>query len=451
MTAQRRILASLAVAALARAGVSDSLMSFTAPFNFINPKSGERTVPNFDVLGHAVVNENFIRLTPDRQSKRGGIVSTVPVAKGPLREFSAVVRFRIAGQGQTLFGDGLAMWFTRGEGRRQWDAGAELHGVGASFTGFGVVIDTFQNPERPHKDVSVLVSDGSRAGSVEEIAANAPGCAAALRFHEERADFSALNASALRVTYTRGALAIDVDEGDTGAWRECARLKHLPGLAPPNMPDDGAAQPPGASEAAGWPVAPGQPLHISLTATTGALADNHDVLSFELFGSEGDARESEEKRRALRGDLKERGELARRVTLGEGDLAEVTRAANDGVSAEPFALRLSDELDEYKHHVEHQLEAVYDRIAHTKRGLEDQERLAEDRIEQLEERVSEPSEGGGDCGDARILTAPTRSLRRARVSSTLWSSRRSRSASPSSRRRCSRTPRPRSRTRSRGA
>ena len=43
--------------ALARAGVSDSLMSFTAPFNFINPKSGERTVPNFDVLGHAVVNE----------------------------------------------------------------------------------------------------------------------------------------------------------------------------------------------------------------------------------------------------------------------------------------------------------------------------------------------------------------------------------------------------------
>ena len=57
MTAQRRILASLAVAALARAGVSDSLMSFTAPFNFINPKSGDRTVPNFDVLGHAVVNE----------------------------------------------------------------------------------------------------------------------------------------------------------------------------------------------------------------------------------------------------------------------------------------------------------------------------------------------------------------------------------------------------------
>ena len=49
----------------------------------------------------------------------GGIVSTVPVAKGPLHEFSAVVRFRIAGQGQTLFGDGLAMWFTRGEGRRQ--------------------------------------------------------------------------------------------------------------------------------------------------------------------------------------------------------------------------------------------------------------------------------------------------------------------------------------------
>ena len=226
-----------------RAGVSDSLMSFTAPFN-LSTKSGDRTVPNFDVLGQRLRTSSSAHARSPEQARWHRL-------DRPGREASRV----LGGRDSASPARASALWRRPGVvvprvGRRQWDSGAELHGVGATSRA-SASSSTPSNPERPHKDVSVLVSDGSRAGSVEEIAANAPGCAAALRFHEERADFSALNASALRVTYTRGALAIDVDEGDTGAWRECARLKHLPGLAPPDMPDDGAAQPPGASEAAG--------------------------------------------------------------------------------------------------------------------------------------------------------------------------------------------------------
>lgn len=46
-------------------------------------------------MGDAVINEYFIRLTPDRQSKSGAIWSGQSFTSG---EFVTTIKFRISGQ-----------------------------------------------------------------------------------------------------------------------------------------------------------------------------------------------------------------------------------------------------------------------------------------------------------------------------------------------------------------
>ena len=164
------------------------MLSFHGPFDDYDRTGLKRVIPKYKTFGDTVINENFIRLTPDRQSKRGGLFSDL-YTNTP--EFEAVFKFRIAGQvngagcksgwamvgqaavlfppswltahhhpqlysldalqGRKLYGDGMALWFTK-EGVKQWHKGTELHGASSTFTGFGVIFDTFKNSERPHKD-----------------------------------------------------------------------------------------------------------------------------------------------------------------------------------------------------------------------------------------------------------------------------------------------------------
>ena len=125
--------------------------------------------------GVAKVNENFIRLTPDRQSKRGHLWSSRRV---DVHDWSVVLEFRVSGQGKTLFGDGLAFWFTDMPNIRN----GEVFGVVDDFKGFAVVFDTFRNQEflAVHKDISVLTGDG-KPGAGDRRNTERPGCDADFR------------------------------------------------------------------------------------------------------------------------------------------------------------------------------------------------------------------------------------------------------------------------------
>jgi len=79
-----------------------------------------------------------------------------------------------------------------------------------------------------------------------------------VRYHNERADFSALDASRAQFVVTDSTLKVMVDAKNTGDWVHCATLDNL------GLP-------------AGWV----KDAYIGLTATTGQLADNHDVIAFE--------------------------------------------------------------------------------------------------------------------------------------------------------------------------
>jgi mannose-binding lectin 2 len=132
-------------------------LSFQAPFDDMD-HAGDRMVSRlWRTAGSTAVSSNFVRLTPDRQSKKGAVWSR----KGlEVKSMSSILKFRISGTGKQFFGDGLAMWVTT----QGYYLEGDLHGFQEKFTGIGIIFDTFKNSENlhAHRDVTVLVNDGEK-------------------------------------------------------------------------------------------------------------------------------------------------------------------------------------------------------------------------------------------------------------------------------------------------
>ena len=265
MRRRRLPLVALAAAALVRcadcgdAPPGDKLQfhSFEPPFDATNAQ-GERILSaDWKVSGSTEVNKNFARLTPDRQSKSGGVWSRR--ALGTLG-VSAELKFRISGQGEKFYGDGMALWVTHTRSHR---AGG-LHGFTEQFVGFGVIFDTFKNAEMSHvhKDVMLVYNTGKESSEAVFAQKRVRGCDGEFRYHNKRADFSVDAATRARVVVDAEAktVAVSMDWKNTGAWAECATLDIS------DLYD-------------GWL----KEAHVGLTASTGQLADNHDVLSFAAY------------------------------------------------------------------------------------------------------------------------------------------------------------------------
>ncbi|TYZ64371.1 hypothetical protein PybrP1_009051 [[Pythium] brassicae (nom. inval.)] len=247
------LLLLLGVAVLTHAERLDA-MCFKPPFTRVDA-AGKRIVNDtWTYGGHAEAKKHFVRLTTDRQSKKGYLWQTEPIGRDTL---SAVLTFRISGRGSRWFGDGIGLWFTN----HQSFVGGENHGFTDQFKGVGVVIDTFVNPEHKggHKDVSVQVNDGSRTLTQMNDATRL-GCDSAVRYNENLATFDPVHSiSRVKVKIERQQLAVEIDAGSTGRWIACYET---------TLPFN-----------SDWLSA----STIGITAATGALADNHDVIRFEAF------------------------------------------------------------------------------------------------------------------------------------------------------------------------
>ena len=312
------------------------LLSFKQPFDQLDT-TGKRTVPNWNVGGDAVINEGFVRLTTDRQSKSGFMWCGTPLS-GP--EFSMTMQFRISGQGARFFGDGIGMWLTASPSY----VNGMMHGVDEKFVGVGVVIDTFKNTESAahHKDISVFVNDGSR--NKEVLTTSASGCDAALRYHEKRADFSVTNSSRVKLQYSDGTLRVKVDAKANGEWVDCTTVQVF---------EQGLA--------ADWV----SKTYLGVTATTGQLADNHDVLALKTFSQADDQYadyDDETYRHATRPLEEQHG----------GDQVAILQAK--------MALMRTE--------LEHQLSAVNEGLKHSLTKLQKAEEAAEARIQLLEEQMT---------------------------------------------------------------
>ena len=258
-------------------GIADNdNVSFEPPFEEYDFSGNKLVNSNWKNHGTTVVNKNFVRLTPDRQSKKGALWSRSPLTTDGLH---AILKFRISGKGmysiliyvifllpisfilvryvgKNFFGDGLAMWIVSDGDYVEGD----LHGFVEKFHGVGIIFDTFKNTEHlsHHRDVTVLLNDGEKSFEVmtEEIL----GCNTNLRYSAERADFSVTDSTRAKISLSEGKLVIEIDPKNTGDWMPCVDIDNIP------FKDDWIKE-----------------SHVGFTGTTGQLADNHDIISFHAF------------------------------------------------------------------------------------------------------------------------------------------------------------------------
>ncbi|XP_012281564.1 vesicular integral-membrane protein VIP36 [Orussus abietinus] len=229
--------------------------------SLIRPYQGSgMTIPYWDFMGSTLVTNNYIRLTPDIQSKQGAIWNTVPCN---VRNWELQVHFKVHGKGRELFGDGFSIWYAKDRME-----GGPVFGNKDYFEGLAIILDTYSNHNGPHNHqhpyISAMINNGSlhydhdRDGTHTQLA----GCEAKFRNFEHDTH--------IVVRYEGDTLTVSTDLENKAAWKECFIVK-------------GIKLPTG--------------YYFGISATTGDLSDNHDVISVRLFQLDlpGDPKDEEDR------------------------------------------------------------------------------------------------------------------------------------------------------------
>ncbi|XP_073415644.1 VIP36-like protein isoform X1 [Dendrobates tinctorius] len=201
----------------------------------------------WDLMGSVLVTPQYVRLTPDSQSKQGAVWNRMPCY---LRDWELQVNFKVHGQGKkNLNGDGFALWFTKDRMQE-----GSVFGSKDKFVGLGVFVDTYPNEEKQHERifpyVSAMVSNGSlsydhtRDGRPTELG----GCTAMVR--------NLNHDTFLVIRYVKRRLTIMIDIDGKQEWRDCL---DVPGVRLPRG------------------------YYFGASAATGDLSDNHDIISLKVY------------------------------------------------------------------------------------------------------------------------------------------------------------------------
>jgi mannose-binding lectin 2 len=332
---------------------------FGPTYDEYDEESGERLASkNFHLHGDARAHASFVRLTPDRQGKSGAVWSKGPTESSSL---SAVMEFRISGQGKRLFGDGIAVWLVE----QSYFSSGSFHGFNEYFKGLGVVVDTYRNAgDKAHRDISLVVNDGERDYTqVVTDKDDVVGCNAKVRYHAKASDFNApFNTSRLMVNVVGRTVSVMVDERATGEWEQCFNYR----LDVPALGSDWLTR-----------------SHVGVTSSTGDLADNHDVISFATFGNPDTAKASLS--------------AVRSSTPGWIDDTPL-----EGMSKKQKLLTLEDrmtaflqKLDLTEHHLEHEMIRLRDGLDHMLEKIDNNESDMLLKIQHVEELMYMDSELDG--------------------------------------------------------
>eukprot|EP00164_Ancoracysta_twista_P005248 GFYU01007183.1.p1 GENE.GFYU01007183.1~~GFYU01007183.1.p1 ORF type:complete len:444 (-),score=158.14 GFYU01007183.1:194-1525(-) len=311
--------------------------------------AGNRQIPGWTYGGSTALNKNFVRLTPDRQSRQGWLFNTFP---NKAKEWAVVLKFRVSGSARRLFGDGMAFWYTK---MRQ--PGPVLGGMDR-WTGLGVFFDTFQNTDKKHYHqhpyVSSMTNDG-RTQYSDDTTHWKNGCHSPFRFHEGRHDFSVKNSTAALITYQNRKLTVAMDlTGTGGEWTKCVLM-----------------------EDADIPTG----YYFGLTASTGHLADNHDILGFTVHSLD-DGRTVEDVLHVER--IKDKPASLDDLDMDKDEQEEVNKI----VMRTDAMKEIMNKIDELQHDLEHQLSAVKENLENAIKKVADAEQVAERRIGILEDKLA---------------------------------------------------------------
>ncbi|CAG8024955.1 unnamed protein product [Penicillium nalgiovense] len=202
----------------------------------------------FDFGGDTVIRaDKYVRLTADRPSQQGWIASRVPLTA---TNWQIELEFEIHGSGN-LHGDGFALWLTKERATQ-----GPVFGSTDKFEGLGIFFDTYKNnrPGVSFPYVMAMMGDGKTTydqahdGKANELA----GCSA-------RGLRSAPVPTKARLTYFQDkSLSLELQYKSEDSWTECFNLSaEYSNIAIPSV------------------------AYLGLSAETGELSDNHDIVSLK--------------------------------------------------------------------------------------------------------------------------------------------------------------------------
>ncbi|XP_046683141.1 LOW QUALITY PROTEIN: protein ERGIC-53 [Homalodisca vitripennis] len=246
MAAEVRWLYSIVLCFLVRGFLSNTAFQrFEYKYSFKPPYLAQKDgkVPFWEYGGNAIASSQNVRVAPSLRSQKGAIWSKL---KTNFQWWEVDILFRVTGRGR-IGADGLAFWFTQEKG----DYDGEVFGSSDKWVGLGVFFDSFDNDNKHNNPyIMAVVNDGSRQfdhandGGTQMVG----GC---LRDFRNK-PFP----TRAKIEYYMGTLTVMFHNGNTNNEADMEVCLRVEGIT---LPTSG---------------------HFGLSAATGGLADDHDVLHF---------------------------------------------------------------------------------------------------------------------------------------------------------------------------
>ncbi|NP_001080950.2 lectin, mannose binding 1 S homeolog precursor [Xenopus laevis] len=220
---------------------------FEYKYSFKGPYlvQSDGTVPFWSHSGNAIPSADQIRITPSLKSQKGS-VWTKTLAN--FQNWELEVTFRITGRGR-IGADGLAIWFTAAQG-----LDGDVYGASDSWNGVGIFFDSFDNDGKKNNPAILVVGNNGKLVYDHQNDGSTQALASCLRdFRNKPYPVRA------KITYYKKILTVMINSGftpDKEDYEFCAKVDNMV------LPSQG---------------------YFGMSAATGGLADDHDVLSFLTF------------------------------------------------------------------------------------------------------------------------------------------------------------------------
>ncbi|KAF5270230.1 hypothetical protein FQA39_LY08444 [Lamprigera yunnana] len=211
--------------------------SFKPPY--LAQKDG--SVPFWEYGGNAIASSENVRIAPSLRSQKGAIWTKSPIN---FDWWEVDLVFRVTGRGR-IGADGLALWYTQSKGAYDGD----VFGSSDKWVGLGIFFDSFDNDNKHNNPyIMGMVNDGSKLFDHQNDGGNQVMAGCLRDFRNKPFPTRA------RVEYYQNVLTVFFHNGITnneGDYELCFRTENV------ILPKGG---------------------HFGVSAATGGLADDHDVL-----------------------------------------------------------------------------------------------------------------------------------------------------------------------------
>ncbi|XP_063310024.1 protein ERGIC-53 [Pelobates fuscus] len=220
---------------------------FEYKYSFKGPYlvQSDGTVPFWTHTGNAIPGADQIRITPSLKSQKGAVwTKTAP----SFENWEVEVTFRVTGRGR-IGADGLAIWYTTNQG-----LDGNVYGAADSWNGLGVFFDSFDNDGKKNNPTILIVGNNGKLLYDHQN----DGASQALSYCQRDFRNKPYPVRA-KITYYQKTLTIMINNGftpDKDDYEFCAKVDNM--VLPPQG-------------------------FFGISAATGGLADDHDVLSFLTF------------------------------------------------------------------------------------------------------------------------------------------------------------------------